>query len=70
MDIHGIFYVSKAQMIEKVPSDEESEAMETQQSQTENADSNIADAQEGVKDGSQVQNFPTVAPSMYNQCVT
>ncbi len=60
MDIHGIFYVSKAQMIEKVPSDDESvsEPMETQPAaEAGNNDNNIADAQNEVKDGAQVQCF-------------
>ena len=57
MDIHGIFYVSKAQMIEKLPSDDESggEAMETQPAvEAENNESNGEDAKNGVKDGAQV----------------
>ena len=60
MDIHGIFYVSKAQMIEKLPSDDESvnEPMETQAAaEAENTDNNIADAQNSAKDGAQVQYF-------------
>lgn len=49
MDIHGIFYVSKAQMIEKLPSDDEAgEAMETQPG-TE-ADGNVGDIQNGDTD--------------------
>ena len=57
MDIHGIFYVSKAQMIEKLPSDDESssDVMETQPAvQAENNDSTAADTQNGVKDESPV----------------
>ena len=58
MDIHGIFYVSKAQMIEKIPSDDEggNEPMETQPAaETENSEKNITDAaQDGVKNGPQV----------------
>ena len=55
MDIHGIFYVSKAQMIEKLPSDDESDQMETQSAtEGENTDKNMADTQEEVKDGAQV----------------
>ena len=50
MDIHGIFYVSKAQMIEKLPSDDESsgEPMETQPAAdtSDSADQPVAGSQD------------------------
>ena len=68
MDIHGIFYVSKAQMIEKIPSDDESELMETQPATTaESSDKNNADAQNGTKDGAQVQYCPELLNVQYSQ---
>lgn len=72
MDIHGIFYVSKAQMIEKLPSDDESEAMETQPAATaengdKNSDKNNADAQNGIKDGAQVQYSCKLLNVQYSQ---
>ncbi|XP_028406381.1 97 kDa heat shock protein-like [Dendronephthya gigantea] len=64
MDIHGIFYVSKAQMIEKIPSDDEAacEPMETQPvAETENPEKNVTDAAEdGVKNGPQGEDEPDV----------
>ena len=47
MDIHGIFYVSKAQMIEKLAEEETpAEPMETQSSTT-GADNNAANGRDG-----------------------
>ena len=67
MDIHGIFYVSKAQMIEKLPSDDESEPMETQAAATTgDSDKNDADAQNGVKDTAQVHYLFAVYYFMYS----
>ena len=67
MDIHGIFYVSKAQMIEKLPSDDESEPMETQAAATTvDTDKNNADAQNGVTDTVQVHYLFAVYYFMYS----
>ena len=46
MDVHGIFYVYKAQMIEKIPSDDE-HGSEPMQSSTDTNEKDVTETQDG-----------------------